>query len=165
MSTNKFLSLVNGVVKTFTAIAASAGAADASKIVMTDASGKLDTTLMPNGIGADTTTRNAAEALAAGDFVWINASGLAAKADNTAEKPADGFVLAAVANGAPATIFRSGTNSARTGMTAGTRYWLGTAGGVTTTPPTAANSIVQQLGVATSATEINFDARGYVLNG
>ena len=165
MSANSFLTVVNGITKRLTALVTSAGVADANKIVMTDGSGRLDVTVMPLGIGQESTVRNAGENLTAGDFVWFNGSGLAVKADNTAEKPADGYVTSSVTSGQPATVFRKGTNASLSGLTAGTRYWLGTAGGVTTTAPTAAGSIVQILGVANSTSEINFDIRGYVLNG
>lgn len=167
MSSNKFITIQSGEQVLLTAISTSAGVGDASKIVMTDGSGKLDTTLMPVGIGADTTVVNAGENLTAGNFVWINGSGLAMKADNTATKPAHGFVKSAVTSGQPATIYRSGTNSDLSGLTAGTEYVLGTAGGVVAkaSAPTAAASIVQRLGVAHSTTELNFDARNYIING
>src|SRR5690606_35480393 len=52
----------------------SAGAADAGKLAMLDANGRLDSTMMPVGIGADTASIQASEALAAGDFVNIHSS-------------------------------------------------------------------------------------------
>lgn len=51
--------------------ASSAGAGDAGKVVALDGSGRIDNTMMPVGIGADTATITASEALSAGDFVNI----------------------------------------------------------------------------------------------
>ena len=61
-----------------------------------------------------------------------------------------------------------GTNAQLTGLTIGTRYWLGTAGAVTDTPLDEtdtgnANKISQYLGVAKSATELVTDDDGYVV--
>ena len=156
MSSNKFITFVAGVKTWVTAIATSAGATDASKILMTDSTGKIDASFMPVGIGADTQIIAATEALTAGAFVNITATGVRL-ADASNGRAAHGFVLSAVANAANATVYRSGRNTGMTGLTVGTRYWLGTAGGVTTTAPTAQNSIIQSIGVAGTATSINFD--------
>jgi hypothetical protein len=156
MSSNKFLTLVAGVQTLVTAIAASVGVGDANKVVMTDSAGRLDSSLMPSGIGAQTITATATEALVAGDWVNITPTGVR-KADNSNNRPAHGFVLASFANAATATIHTSGLNTAKTGLTAGTRYFLGTAGSQTATAPTTAGTIVQTVGVATNATTIPFD--------
>ena len=58
------LSITNGK-------AASAGASDAGKLVALDAAGRINTTMMPTGIGADTAIIVASEALSAGDLVNI----------------------------------------------------------------------------------------------
>jgi hypothetical protein len=160
MSTSRFLGLVNGVKTWFTAIQTSSGAADASKIAMTDATGRFSSTLMPVGIGAATQSVLASEALLAGDFVNIfDNAGTAnvRKADATNNRPAHGFVLVAVANAATATVFLGSTNTARSGLISGSLYFLSTAGGVTTTAPSAAGNIIQEIGVAASATSIQFD--------
>lgn len=161
----KFVNVVNGALKVLSAITGYTG--NANEIIATDGTGRINANLMPVGIGADITTVNAGETLAAGDFVWINSSGEAVKATNALEKPADGFVIDNVTSGQPASVYRSGHNTALTGLTAGTRYWLGTAGGVIVagSVPTAAGTIVQSLGVANSTTSLNFDARNYILNG
>ena len=49
----------------------SAGAGNAGDIPALDATGKLDMSVMPNGIGADTAIIEASESLTAGDFVNI----------------------------------------------------------------------------------------------
>lgn len=167
MSTNKFLSVANGIYTLFTAIAASTGAADANKIPMTDSSGKFDISLMPTGIGPSTVTVLASEALSAGDFVNIyNNAGTAncRKADGANGRPADGFVLAAVANAANATVYLQGNNTALSGLIPGENMFLSatTAGTATATAPNATGNILQRLGRALNATTIVFESDPYV---
>ncbi|XAI95737.1 capsid fiber protein [Dolichospermum phage Dfl-JY23] len=160
MSTNKFIGILNGIQTLYTAIASSAGAGDASKIIMTDSSGKIDSTLMPSGIGAATKSVLASEALVAGDFVNIynNAGTLnVRKADNSNGRHANGFVLSAFSNATNATVYLQGENTGRTGLTPGSVYFLGTAGGATLTAPTATGTTIQQLGYSTGTTSINFE--------
>ena len=71
MAVQKFLSLVNGLVKEAAAIVTSSGASDAGKIVALDAAGKLDATVMPSSAGTAVITALAMDALSAGDFVTI----------------------------------------------------------------------------------------------
>ena len=58
------------------------------------------------------------------------------------------------ASGASATVYTSGVNDMVSGMTAG-RVWLGESGAATQTEPTS--GWYQEIGVALSATEIDFD--------
>lgn len=140
--------------------ATSAGAGDAGKVVQLDGAGRIDATMMPVGIGADTAIIQASENLAAGDFVNVhNSSGARVrKADaTTAGKEAHGFVLGAVSSGANATVYFEGTNTGVSGMTPGTVFLHTTAGGATGTAPSGSGNVVQKLGVAVSATAINFE--------
>lgn len=134
----------------------------AGKVVKLDGSGKLDASVMPTGIGADTAVITASEALAAGDLVNIwNDAGTAKvrKADaSVAGKEAMGFVLAAVSNAAAATVYFEGSNAQQTGMTPGLQFLSATTPGKTqATAPTGAGKVVQRVGFAVSATTINFD--------
>lgn len=137
----------------------SAGAGDAGKLAALDSTGKLDTTMMPTGIGADTDSIQASEALAAGDWVNIhNSSGSRIrKADaTTAGKEAHGFVLSAVSSGANGTVFFEGGNTQVTGKTPGAMQFLSTTPGLSTeTAPSATGNIVQRIGVARSATKVD----------
>ena len=54
MAAKKFLRLVNGVFTEIFGVQASAGAANAGDLVSLDDSGRIDGTMMPVGIGADT---------------------------------------------------------------------------------------------------------------
>lgn len=142
------------------ATASSAGAGDAAKIVQLDGTGRIDSTMLPVGVGADVATIAAGENLAAGDFVNVyNDSGAKArKADaTTSGKEAHGFVLAAVTSGNNATVYFEGTNTGVTGLTPGVVFLSATAGVATGTAPSSSGNVVQRLGVAVSATAVNFE--------
>lgn len=162
MATNKFLTLINGVIQRVQAISSSSGSGDANKIVATSADGKLDPTLMPTGFGDDTLAVQASENLAAGDYVNIHdVSGSArvrkaSAADAT--KPAHGFVLNSVTSGNDATVYFEGQNTALTGLTIGAAYILSpsTPGGVAiATTSLSAGNVYQKLGDAVSTTSIS----------
>lgn len=137
------------------------GGGNANKIPALDAAGKLDITMMPSGIAADTAVITASEALAAGDFVniWNSTGAKVRKADATvAGKEAHGFVLAAVSNGAAATVYFEGSNTGVTGQTPGPVFLSTTAGLCTTTAPSSTGNVVQVVGFAVSATVVNFQS-------
>lgn len=135
---------------------AAGGAADANKIPNLDANGKLTQAMMPDGVGPDSVTLEASEAIAAGRFVnFFNDAGTQKMrlADGPSGKPADAFVLTAVASGANGEALKEGANGAVTGLTPGDQ-WLGTNGATVATKPTTAGQIAQYLGHATAATSI-----------
>ena len=141
----------------------STGAADSGKIPALDAGGRLDASVLPTGIGADTATIIASEALAAGDLVniWNNAgTANARKADGSVSgKEAHGFVLAAFAAAASATVYFEATNTQQSAMTPGVQYLSGaTAGKTSATAPTGTGKVVQVVGFAISATSLNFQS-------
>lgn len=160
MAGDKYIYNNAGTLTEKAALQASAGAGDAGKIPALDAAGKLDTTMMPTGIAADTATITASEALAAGDLVnvWNSSGAKVRKADaSTVGKEAHGFVLAAVSNGAAATVYFEGTNTQVTGLTPGVQFLSTTPGIATTTAPSSAGNVVQRVGVATAAASLNFE--------
>lgn len=139
----------------------SAGAGDTGKIPQLDSSGRLDSTTLPVGVGADTASITTSEALAAGDFVnvWNSTGAKVRKADATvAGKKAMGFVLAAFGSGVSATVYFEGTNTQVTGQTPGDVFLQTTAGTAGATAPSAAGNVVQNIGFATSGTSINFQS-------
>lgn len=158
---DKYIVQNSGSLKEVEATVASVGAGSAGDIVALDGNGKLDNSVMPTGIGADTALIEASEDLAAGDFVNIYESTGAKcrKADATVVgKEAHGFVLAVVTSGSNATVYFEGTNNQVTGLTAGVQFLDTTAGLCTLTAPSASGNIVQKLGIALSATSMNFEA-------
>jgi len=140
----------------------STGASEAGNIIGLDAGGKLDESLFPTGIGADTKLIEASENLSAGDFVNVfNDSGTVKvrRADaSSVGREANGFVLSAVTAPNNATVYFSGINDELTGLDLGAIYYLSTtAGDVATTRPSTAGQFVQKLGRTLSATEISFE--------
>lgn len=160
---NRYMSLVGGLHKLVEFLTISTGAADAGKGVATGADGRLDASLMPLGIGVSTVSATASEAIGAGKFVnlYTNAGVLSMRlADNSNGRAANGFVKDAVANAAVGQMYRlDDVNAGLTAMTLGAPQWLGTAGGVISTPLVEtdvanANKVSQYLGIAKSATEL-----------
>jgi hypothetical protein len=159
----KFMALVGGVKRLIEGLVSSAGAADAGKIPALGADGRLSMTMMPAGVGANSQPATATEAIGAGKFVNFHDNGGTFSmrlADNSNGRRADGFVLVAVANAAVGEVYPlDQINSALTGLTVGSDYWLGTAGGVVTpaldeTNAGNAGKLSQYLGYAKSATEL-----------
>ena len=163
MAGNKYLKNNSGTITEEAAVQSSAGAGDAGKIIALDAAGKIDNTMMPTGIGADTALIAASEALSAGDLVNIyNSSGAKCrKADaSTSGKEAHGFVLAAVDSGNNATVYFEGTNTQVTGQTPWPVFLSAANPGLATaTAPSSAGNVVQRVGFATGTTAINFQAQ------
>ena len=161
MPAKKFLRLVSGVITEVFGVQSSAGAANAGDVPVLDDTGRIDNSMMPVGIGADTAVIAASESLAAGNWVnvWNDAStAKVRKADaTTAGKEVHGFVLSAVTSGNPATVYFEGTNTQVSGQTPGPVYLQTTAGTGGATIPSASGNVVQQVGVALSATSVNFE--------
>lgn len=160
MAAKKLLRLIGGVITEVFGVQTSSGATNAGDIVSLDDTGRIDASMMPVGLGADTASITASEALAAGDFVnvWNSTGAKVRKADATvAGKDAHGFVLAAVSSGASATVYFEGTNTQVSGQTPGTVFLQTTAGAAGDTVPSASGNVVQQVGIAVSATAINFE--------
>lgn len=159
---DKYIYLDSGKLKEREVTVTSTGASEAGDAVGLDGTGKLDTSVMPTGIGPDTKTLVTSEDFGAGDWVNVyDSSGTptARKADaTTAGKEAHGFVLASSTAGGNATVYTAGINDQLSGLTGGTEYFLDTtAGGETATAPSGSGNVVQSLGVALSATEIAFN--------
>lgn len=199
MAAKKYLSLVSGVITEIQATASSAGAGDdgklvalnasgvlaanivnsvqssagagdAAKVVALDSAGKIDSTMMPTGVGADTKTFVASETLAAGDLVNIwddSGTPKARKADASGgvAKRAVGFVLAGFASAATATVYFEGTITGLSGLTGGTALFLsGSAAGTpTATAPSTSAYIVQPIGHALSTTELSFEPQSPIV--
>ncbi|MDP2431266.1 MAG: hypothetical protein Q8O33_04490 [Pseudomonadota bacterium] len=160
MPAKKYLSHASGRIQEVAATVTSTGAGDDGKIVALDATGRLDASIMPVGLGADTASIVASENLAAGDYVniWDSTGAKVRKADAaTAGKEAVGFVLAAVTSGQSATVYFEGQNTQKTGLTPGSRQYLSAAtpGATAATAPSATGNVVQLLGVAVSSTSIS----------
>lgn len=167
----KYIAMNNGRLQEVQATTVSTGAADDGKIVALDATGRIDQSMMPVGVGADIAIIIASETLAAGDFVNIwNDAGTpkVRKADaSTQGKEAVGFVLEAATANTNARVYFEGRNTAVTGKTPGARQYLSavTPGATVETPPSGSGQVVQTLGIAISATSIAAEISDGVILG
>ena len=160
---DKYIKLLGGKLTSVEATVVSLGAAQAGDIVALDPTGKIDVSLLPVGVGPDVKILEASEALSQGAYVNIFNDGGTEKvrlADNSNGRDAHGFVKAAFAATNNATVFFEGANEDLSGLTPGQRVYLGTSGGIITTPldpDVDTGKIHQLLGTAISATEVNTD--------
>lgn len=156
----KYINIDGGVLKQLTAIATSSGSSDADKIVRTDSTGFLNSTLFPPGIGQPSITVVAGEALSAGNLVYIGSDGKAYKSDASGanqSKIAVGFVTASYAANANATVYTEGLISGLSGLTPGAKYFISaTPGDITSTAPTTSGYAWQPIGTAINATTLSF---------
>jgi len=157
----KFVTNNAGTLTEVAANLTSAGASDGGKIPALNASGTLDVSFMPTGIGPDTASIIASESLAAGAFVniWNNA-GVANVRNATATgtgKDAHGFVLAPFSSLATALVYFGGPNTAVSAATPGQVFLGSGAGTFSSTAITGTGNTVQRIGMAASATNIIFE--------
>ena len=160
----KYLENNAGQIREVSGLTTSSGAGDAGKIPQLDSSGRLDNSLMPTGIGADTEVMATSENLSSGELVNIwNDGGTrkARKADASNGRRAHGFVLAGTTSPNNATVYFSGDITGLTSLTPGNPMYLSgtTAGAATATAPSTAGQISQEIGIAISATAITFEAQ------
>lgn len=138
----------------------------AGDIVALDATAKIPLAFFPAGLGVDTASIVATEALTAGDLVNVyNSTGIKCrKADASTSaggKRAHGFVLANVSSSGTALVYFSGQNTSVSGLTPGTTYVLSdtTPGGLLAlaSGPTTAGHLLQVVGVAIDAAILDVD--------
>ena len=161
MAVQRLIVLAAGKLVEYVATVVSGGAASAGQIAALDPTGRFDNSVMPVGIGADTASILASEAISAGSLIniWSNAGvqNIRNADASTTGKEANGFMLAAVASGATGTVYFSGQDTALSGLVPGPIYLSDTAvGAVTSTPPTTAGHVLQRVGTAVSPTSLEF---------
>lgn len=167
MPASKFLALVGGRIREVIATVTSGGVVDDGKIVALGSDGRLDSSVLPVGVGIETKSIQASENLGAGNLVNIWNSGgefRVRKADATAAgKEAQGFVLSSVLSGQTAQVYLEGTVTGLTGLTPGRYYLSTTPGEITPTPPSNTGNVVQYVGNAVSTSELTFEATDGVI--
>lgn len=163
---------VDGIVEEQEATVASTGVAEAGDLVALGSDGKLDPTVLPVGVGPQTKMIAASENMTAPCIVNIhNSSGEKVRyADASAaggSKKAVGFILANAVTPNPVAVYFEGEISGLTGLTPGTTYFLSdsTPGGLIDTPVTTTGRILQKIGIATSATSIDFEPADPIIRG
>lgn len=169
MAAPRFLALIAGGYRQVVA-AQVGGSGSPEMIVATNASGVIDPSFFGANVGPDIVVVPASEALSAGASVnlWVNSGATNARNSDASQpdggKPCDGFVLAAVASGGMASVYRNGLNTSKTGLSPGLDYYLdpATPGGVTSTPPSTAGQTLQKVGKAITATSLDFQPQPFI---
>lgn len=156
MAGDKYLKVnTTGDAEEQASIQSSAGAGDAGKIVALNSSGLIDATMLA---ASGLRTMTAGEAITAGNMISVfDDSGTVKirKADASNGRRAHGFAPSSISNGASGDVMLGdGVNNDLSSLTLGAEYFLGAAGAVTTTVPTTAGHLLQSVGVAVSATEL-----------
>jgi len=166
MSALKFITVLpTGIQRLVSAITSSVGIGDASKVIATNSTGKIDLSFFPAGIEVSLENIVASEALSSGDFVNIYDDGgtrKVRKASASASTPrmAGGFVTTGVALNASAEVYTLGENDQLSGLVPGTKYFLSdnTAGTIELTPDTlTTGNLIQCVGYALSTTSLRFE--------
>lgn len=164
---DKYIALLSGIETEVEGTVAGGTAAQAGKLTALDGTGRLDPSIMPVGVTADTYSGTASETLtAANPFVYVRSDGQVANASAaTGGNPAIGFVLAGSAASAQALVYFEGRVTGLSGLTVGARYYLSdtTPGGLTATPVSGTGKLHQYLGRAVSTTTLAFEADDHIV--
>lgn len=167
MAASKFLALVSGRIREVFATVVSTGASDDGKIVALGTDGRLDSSVLPVGVGVETKSVVASESISAGNLVniWDNGGSFRVrKADATTQgKEANGFVLSSVSLGGTAQVYLEGTVTGLSALAPGRYYLSTTPGEITATPPSGSGNVVQYVGNSVSTTELSFEATDGVI--
>ena len=165
MAAKKYLKVGTTGIEEQAATTSSAGAANEGDLVALDAAGKLALNMMPAGVGPATKSIVASEAMTAPCLVnvWNDAGTTKVRyADASAAsaaKRAHGFILVSATLGNPVAVYFEGEVTGLTGLTGGTTMFLSNSvpGGTQNTAVITAGHILQEIGVATSTTSLDFE--------
>mgnify|MGYP000897683883 CR=1 FL=1 len=159
---DKYLQIddVTGGVKEVAPVAIG-GSGSENRIPSLDSGGRLDSSMMPVGVAPEVKTGNAFETITAKDLVYFKSDGTVAKASNTSGGHyAQGWAANGASVGQPVTVNFEATITGLSGLTPESMCFLGAAGAITQTVITGANTLYQEVGVAISATEVQFTNAG-----
>jgi len=165
MANKKFIRLESGQFVEDQAISTSAGAGDAGKVPALDEAGLINQDMMPLGVGPESKGFVTSEAL--GDNVLVNVHDdagtpkirLATSAKGaTGPYRAHGYVKTGGDLAATVLVYFE-SNMVGAGMAPGAEQYLGVDGVLTETPTVNIGDIVQEVGIAISATEMTFEAQ------
>ena len=165
MAAHNFLKvdLTTGKIKEEAAIASSAGAGDDGKLVALDGTGKISSTMMPTGIGAEQVTITAAGTLSQYNLINIyldEATVKGRKADGGTNKyPAHAWAIAAITDTETGIVQTNGIITG-SGLTPGAEYFLDDTAGaycLVAGIPSGTGKLFQKIGYAISETELVFE--------
>jgi len=166
---DKYQTLLNGERVLIEGTVTGGSVGEAGDILALGPDGRLDDSVMPVGIVADTLNAPTSETVAAGDYVniWDDGGTVSVRlADNSNARPADGFVKEAATAPASVNVYFEGPNDNVSGKTLATRQYLGTLGQSIETPlvpATDGGKLHQYLGKSVAATSVNTDIDDHVI--
>lgn len=141
--------------------ATAGGSGNENRIPQTDGTGRLPTSMMPVGVAPEVKTGNAFETIAANALVYFKSDGTVANASNVSGGHyAQGWAANGGNAGDPITVNFEATITGLSGLTPEGMCFLGAAGAITQTVITGAGTLFQEIGVALSATELQFTNAG-----
>ena len=109
-----------------------------------------------------TATYDCPSSVAVGDWVYLSGSNSVTVADNGSEATCNVLGIVILKPTTIRAVVRSfGQTTALSGLTAAQRYWMGTAGAMTSTPPSS--GVFQQLGSAITTTLFHIDIQQRVI--
>lgn len=157
---DNYISQVGNQEKIMTPVT-TGGAGNANRIISTAANGYIDPSILPStsSMSESVTATAAISANTAVNVYYAGSVKSVRPADNTAAgSEANAWASAAITNGAVGTVIvGQQIVTGMTGLIQDTKYYLGTAGTLVTTPPTASGNVVQAVGVALTTTEFFFN--------
>lgn len=164
---DKYIALSNGIDIEVEATVVGGTVAQAGDVLALDSTGRIDSSVLPVGLGADTLVATSAEVLSsANPMVYIKSDGQVANASATSGgNPTIGFVISNYSFGAQAIVYFEGRITGLSGLTIGARYYLSDTvpGGITATPVTGTGKLHQYIGRAVSATTITFECDDHIV--
>ena len=163
MANKKFIRLESGQFIEDQAISTSAGAGDAGKVPALDEAGLINQDMMPLGVGPESKGFVTSEII--GDNVLVNIHDDAGTpkirlANNAAANPyrAHGYIKTGGDSDTTVLVYFE-SNMVGAGMTPGVEQYLGVNGVLVEIAPDIVGDIVQEVGIAISATEMTFEAQ------
>ena len=140
---------------------ATGGSGSENRIPATGSDGRLHSSLLPVGIAPEVKVGNAFETIAEKALVYFKSDGTVANASNVSGGHyAQGWAANGGTAGDPITVNFEATITGLTGLTPEGMCFLGAAGAITQTVITGAGTLFQEVGVAISATELQFTNAG-----
>lgn len=137
------------------------GSGSENRIPSTGSDGRIHVTFLPAGVAPEVKLGNAFETIAEKALVYFKSDGTVANASNVS---GGHYAQGWAANGGnasdPITVNFEATITGLSGLTPEGMCFLGAAGAITQTVITGAGTLFQEIGVAISATELQFTNAG-----
>ena len=147
---------ITGAKKLVDCTTSRSGSSDSGKFVQLDSNGYIDPSFIEVSANIVLTNIVCASAVAVGNWVYMDASEVAQQADNGSAATSNVLgVCTSKQSATECTVRVLGiTADLFAGLDVTKEYFLGTSGGITTTPPTATGTVMLKIGQPFSATKM-----------